>query len=460
MREKLKEFYEFSEGENLESVLSSDKTLFVFDTNSLLELYSINFKHAKVILDILNSVKHKVWIPYQVGFEFQKNRLTKIIQRRKEIRNHIDNLNNLYSNILKISDNKLFKYDKSLVEKIKKTNDQLSPSINEIKSLIENELNNSINVRSEDNIRSELDKIFCGDRIGEKPTVDNLESIIKEAEKRFEKKNCPGYKDDNKKDISYYYYNFSFENKYGDFLIFNEMREKIKSFKDKRNLVFITYDTKEDWWEIVDHEGKKPIGPTVYIKQELLYSSESVLKNLVFLTLEDFIDNLPDKNSTEPSIKENVVEELRENTSYRFDKELQEDINNQPTIKEDTINISNMDYNKSILDILKNCPHDEFSNWLQKLFPSRLLGKTLLNASLSDQNEIFERFKFSDYSDFIHNTSIVTLAKLISNNIKFKESLLGIDYYIKDTEMVNKDYKFQKILNKLEGAFNISPLIK
>lgn len=458
MREKLKEFYEFSEGENLESVLSSDNTLFVFDTNSLLELYSINFKHAKVILDILKSVRHKIWIPYQVGFEFQKNRLTKIIQRRKEIRNHIDNLNNLYSSIQKISDNKLFKYDKSLVEKIKKTNDLLSPNINEIKSLIEYELSNSINVRSEDYIRSELDTIFCGDRIGEKPTVDNLKNIIKEAEERFEKKNCPGYKDDNKKDISYYY-DFSFENKYGDFLIFNELREKVKSFKDKRNLVFITYDTKEDWWEIVDHEGKKPIGPAVYIKQELLYSSESVLKNLVFLTLEDFIDNLPDKGSTETSIKENVVEELRENTSYRFDKELEYSIKSKLTNTERRVNEHNEDLNETILDILKHCPQGEFSNWLQKLLPTQILAKSLLRASLFEQNEIFERFKFPDYIDFIINTSDVMLAKLICNNIDFKESLLALENYIRDTEMGREDYKFIKVLNKLEEAFNISNLL-
>lgn len=85
------EYYEISEQTYKEIW---DKALFVFDTNLLLNLYRYTTDTRDNILDVMKKVSDRIWIPYQVGWEYFNNRL-KVID---EVSNGYDAIKKLISN--------------------------------------------------------------------------------------------------------------------------------------------------------------------------------------------------------------------------------------------------------------------------------------------------------------------------------------------------------------------------
>ncbi|WP_353843444.1 PIN-like domain-containing protein [Mesorhizobium sp.] len=95
--------------------------------------------------------------------------------------------------------------------------------------------------------------IFEGE-VGD-PPVD-LDARQKEAERRYQNKIPPGYKD---------------EGRAGDYLIWAEMKEKAKAVA--KPVLFLTDDKKEDWW--AEHMGKK-IGPRPELRQEFAAATDQM----------------------------------------------------------------------------------------------------------------------------------------------------------------------------------------
>jgi len=79
MKKVFKEYHQFTEEEFKQ--LWKD-CLFVFDTNTILNMYRYSRKTVKIYFEILNELKLKnqLWIPYQVGFEFYENRIDVIAE--------------------------------------------------------------------------------------------------------------------------------------------------------------------------------------------------------------------------------------------------------------------------------------------------------------------------------------------------------------------------------------------
>ena len=50
------------------------EAIFVFDTSSICALYNLKADSQKVVADILNKLKDRIWIPAQVKYEYLKNR--------------------------------------------------------------------------------------------------------------------------------------------------------------------------------------------------------------------------------------------------------------------------------------------------------------------------------------------------------------------------------------------------
>jgi hypothetical protein len=100
----------------------------------------------------------------------------------------------------------------------------------------------------------QLTKLF-ENRVGDKLPADRMAALRKEGEDRYAKKIPPGYKD-SKKDAGEF-------DKFGDLIIWKEMIVKAKT--DKRPMIFISDDAKEDWWWI--YRGRK-IGPRPELIEE------------------------------------------------------------------------------------------------------------------------------------------------------------------------------------------------
>jgi len=57
--------------------------VFVFDANVLLNLYRYQSSTRDDLLKVLEKLGGRIWIPYHVGLEFERNRLNVIAEQKK-----------------------------------------------------------------------------------------------------------------------------------------------------------------------------------------------------------------------------------------------------------------------------------------------------------------------------------------------------------------------------------------
>ncbi len=301
MREEFSEFYYPTEPE-LEKLWQ--KGIFIFDTNILLSLYNLSEETSNRILAIFENLKDRIWLPYNVVYEYHQNRLNVIMSVYKETENLKTDLIKGFTNYIqsKLVDNR----------------DQYNPVFNweEIEDMIfkmKSEFNDYIEAETdklpvrlkEDEIRSRYAKIF-EDRIGNKLLEKDLEEIYQEGEIRYEKGLSPGYKDKNKKNSLDY--NFEDNRKYGDLIIWKQILKKADT--TDKPIIFITDETNGDWWQ---QAGGLNFGPTYFMKKEM---EERKTLFHMYSSL-DFFRGL--ENYLKIKIQENRLQEIKNNAVSELD---------------------------------------------------------------------------------------------------------------------------------------------
>ena len=227
-----------------------DQAIFVPDTNILLHLIRHSASVRAQLTVVFDRKKESLWIPYQVGSEFQRRRLDvqqsaidaydKIVEEMKSSINQArGKLNQYRAHPVIDVDNELAALDKYLSDFEKRMASTRSKHPSE-------ELAASFN---------HVTELFAG-RVGAKPSDERLAAIRKEGEERYAKKIPPGYEDAKKTGDG---------DKFGDLIIWKDMMDKAKA--DNRPIIFVTDDGKSDWWHI--HHGKK-LGPHPYLVEEFL----------------------------------------------------------------------------------------------------------------------------------------------------------------------------------------------
>lgn len=245
MKKIFKEYHQFTKQEFQQ--LWKD-CLFVFDTNTLLNMYRYSRETVNAYFNVLNELKKKkqLWIPYQVGYEFYENRINVISKYEKS-----------YDEIL------------SIIEKAKndievKYKDHPFLDLGKIKKMINGGLSSVINKiehankehpkwLEKDEVLEKLNQLFEGN-IGNNYDEQKLKEIKKEGKERYEKKIPPGFKDDDKpEDI-----------KYGDLILWYQIIDKAR--ESKKPIILISGDVKEDWW--LEKDGKR-LMPLPQLKKEI-----------------------------------------------------------------------------------------------------------------------------------------------------------------------------------------------
>ncbi|SRR6266566_2336559 len=228
-----------------------DRAIFVPDTNILLHLIRHSANVRAQLMAVFERKKEALWIPYQVGAEFQRHRL----DVEQQSRDAYDKLTEELKGSVNQARNKLNQYRAHPVIDIERELATLDVYLSDFEKRMAaaqakhptEELAASFNRVSE---------LFAG-RVGAKPTEERLTAIRKEGEDRYAKKIPPGFEDAKKGGDA--------GDKFGDLIIWKEMIEKAKA--DKRPIIFITDDAKSDWWH--SHHGKK-LGPHPYLVEEFL----------------------------------------------------------------------------------------------------------------------------------------------------------------------------------------------
>lgn len=234
-----------------------DDCIFIFDSSALLDFYYIPKESRSVIYsDVFAKLNHRLWIPFQVQYEYLKNRkkINKktISEKYKPLEEKLTSLlktvdNELSTKAIEIKndtkkDNKHPYLDQKEIDEFIKKIDSFKEHANSFKKGIEEKIEvkkkEILAVEENDDILESLNEYF---HVGEEFSFEEILSITKEGKHRFEFDIPPGYSDSkggNRKKGTQIF---------GDLIIWKEILKYSK--KVKKPVILITNDVSkdEDW---------------------------------------------------------------------------------------------------------------------------------------------------------------------------------------------------------------------
>ena len=223
--------------------------LFAFDANVLLNLYRYTPETKDSLINIMQKISDRIWLPYQAALEYHRRRIT-VIQQQS---NAYDEIRRLVKKGHAALSGELKKYTKHPSIHIAEILEKSKNSLVEIEDTLAQLQKNHPDLLKDDPIQTALLTLFDG-RVGTPISPAELLDIYKQGEERYRLKIPPGYAD-NQKDGT---------DKYGDLVIWFQLLAKAK--ENKLPIIFVTDDRKEDWWLKI--EGKT-IGPQPELVQEI-----------------------------------------------------------------------------------------------------------------------------------------------------------------------------------------------
>lgn len=249
MRKEFAGYYAPSE-EDLAQLWSNG--VVVFDTNVLLHPYQVPQSTTDQVLDLFELLKGRVWVPHQVGLEYQRNRMGVIARANRASTKAQEELRsqfNEYANAieaLQLSNRGAPEADASL--------ESMKSEADKILAAVARAFSAQLRPDQEDPIRARLDKMLEG-AIGAPPESQvALDSIFKEAARRYQHKMGPGFKDQ-AKEGTFMSHDLVFDRRYSDYLIWKQIIDHAE--KDGvKDLIFVTSDEKSDWWAAVPNSGR------------------------------------------------------------------------------------------------------------------------------------------------------------------------------------------------------------
>ena len=218
-----------------------DEASFVFDANVLLNLYRYTKETAEDVLQLIASLQERLWLPHQVALEFHENRIdviTSQVTAYDEVERELDKAAKSIETTLG-----KYRYHPFLqaTEISKLTEQGAAPVRDRVKALKAAHPD----YLADDPILAHITGIYQG-RVGQPYDDARLQSIRTQGKQRYAEKIPPGYKDEKKGDAE----------AYGDLIIWYQMIDHAEA--TKKPVIFVTDDTKEDWWW---EQGGKTLGP-------------------------------------------------------------------------------------------------------------------------------------------------------------------------------------------------------
>lgn len=221
--------------------------VFVFDSNTLLDIYRIGHEKAEKVLNLIERYKSRIVIPYQAAKEYHESMMgliSKLIESYSRFLegNNEDRIKDRFIEALSLQNSPAMRLQ--LV-------DTLSDSIKEFLEKV---------VRERDYLREQFDKWELQTKISNVigalilPSLpeEELREVPVEGESRYARGVPPGFRDFDK-----------VENKFGDLIIWKEILSYVG--KHKNSIVFISSDQKDDW---INVQNGMNCGPRVELQRE------------------------------------------------------------------------------------------------------------------------------------------------------------------------------------------------
>lgn len=280
MKNAIREYIEFKDEEKEELW---NNVVFVFDTNVFLNLYRYSQKTRDILLGAMEQLKERIWMPNHVAYEFMENRIEVIfetIDRYAKLHEETNSFVKLCSDMLRVK-----KDDSELVELQKYIETWIDT--NKRKNLLVTDV-------IDDPILDKILELFDG-KVGEGFDEEEIKEIFAEGIDRYEKKIPPGYKDAIKKS------GVMDNNAYGDLIVWKEILRF--SENEKKNIIYVTHDQKEDWWNI---KRGKTVGPRIELRKEFM---EKTHNKFHMYTMNNFISRFEGNKGLK--IDQSIMDELQ-----------------------------------------------------------------------------------------------------------------------------------------------------
>lgn len=268
--------------EEIEKIMEV-KYIIVLDSSVYLNIYEYSPDIGKVFLDILEEIKEDIYIPSTVKREVERNyrgcfskQKNKFLDIPKNFKTTIENAERQISNKINILEK--FKFPNTGIIK-----NNIKDKINEITEIFKNYVEeHDVFQETNDSLFSE-DKVFkffennCKtDKLLKELSIDEIYLICQEGAERYRKKDPPGFEDDKDKKKQGI-------DKYNDLIIWKELLKFCK--ENASNLIFITDDLKEDWWELEESQR-------IFHRKLVAEFSKNTRKKVIALNSEEFYLNM------------------------------------------------------------------------------------------------------------------------------------------------------------------------
>ncbi|MCM1188862.1 MAG: PIN-like domain-containing protein [bacterium] len=237
--------------------LRADNYKIVTDTNVLLHIYGYSPEFSEFAVECLNAVKDRLVLPSTVAVEYKRHQHREFSRMRSRISSVEERLckqiTNVDSAIMSVCD----ELDKLQYSEVAELKAGALLKSGELKKIFEDffaDRKSTLELLAgawgpDDRVLRLFQDLKALGNIMPAITQEELYCQCDEAEKRYEKKISPGYRDANKKGSGL--------RKYGDYLLWWEMMRYAK--KTSTDIIWVSDDVKPDWCEVV--EGKKQLLP-------------------------------------------------------------------------------------------------------------------------------------------------------------------------------------------------------
>lgn len=340
MRDLFSEYY--TPSDDTFATLWKEAT-FIFDTNVLLHLYRYTTQTRNDLLQILEQLQDRIWLPHQVGWEFSKNRLA-VIEEQNDITRLVSDFDKFIED----------KFTKTFVQKYGNRGHffadlkKIQAIFQQAKEELQDELGRSRDQFPDpvyqDYLIERLDAIVRG-KIGSPYSDAELAKLRPEFEERYKNQIPPGYMDAAKNKNQPDNTTSNPANKYGDVILWFQIIDYAK--EHKKPIILVVDDVKQDWWQ--ESHGKKH-GPKVELRREMqekagvlfyMYTADTFLQRA-----QEFLQ----VQAQEATIQE-IQENIKQETYIRMQQELSRDL---ALLRFRSNKLSSSYFTKALLQYLKD----------------------------------------------------------------------------------------------------------
>jgi hypothetical protein len=247
MKSAFNEYYAISDEES-QTLLS--KAFITLDANVLLNFYRYSSNTTDKFFQVLDAIKDRLWIPYQIGLEFHENRINEIISQKATYSDSIKDINQLKSKF----------EDKNRNPFLSQVNLNLFDVIN---AELEESSKKFDLYLTHDIVLEKIGSLF-NNSTGPKLSEQDLLQIFKEGKERYKNKVPPGFADEKNKPEEH--------RKYGDLIIWKQLMRQAKD--QNRPCIFVTDERKEDWWFL--NKSRNIIMPLPELRREFFTETNQI----------------------------------------------------------------------------------------------------------------------------------------------------------------------------------------